>query len=51
MPKLVYIGEVEKEIVGFGVFKPGDEVDFDETLFATGLFEKKPISLDEGGNE
>jgi hypothetical protein len=38
---MIYIGEVEKEIIGFGVFKPGQEVDFNETLFATGLFSMK----------
>jgi hypothetical protein len=38
---LKYIGDIEKEIVGFGIFKPGDEVDYNETLYATGLFSKK----------
>lgn len=34
-----YIGQEEREVPGFGVYKPGDEVDFDETLHATGLFD------------
>jgi hypothetical protein len=41
MAKLVYIGEEEREIVNFGVYKPGDEVDFNETLLSTGLFVEK----------
>jgi hypothetical protein len=41
MSKLVYIGEVEKEIPQFGVYKPGDEVEFNETLLSTGLFSQK----------
>lgn len=35
-----YIGEVVKEIPGFGVYKPGDEIEFNDILFSTGLFEK-----------
>ena len=46
---MIYIGEIEKEIVGFGVFKPGDKIEFDETLFATGLFSMKEDN--KGGNE
>jgi hypothetical protein len=38
LAKLVYIGEDEKEIPQYGVYKPGDQVDFDETLLSTGLF-------------
>jgi hypothetical protein len=38
---MIFIGECEKEIVGFGVYKPGDETDYDEILFATGLFKMK----------
>lgn len=41
MAKLVYIGEDEKEIPQYGVYKPGDEVEFDETLLSTGLFSEK----------
>jgi hypothetical protein len=41
MAKLIFIGEDEKEIPQFGVYKPGDEVDFDETLLSTGLFSEK----------
>jgi hypothetical protein len=41
LAKLIYIGKEEKEIVNFGVYKPGDEVDFDETLLSTGLFSQK----------
>jgi hypothetical protein len=41
LAKLIYIGEEEKEIVNFGVYKPGDEVDFDEILLSTGLFSQK----------
>lgn len=44
---MIFIGECEKIIVGFGIFKPGDETEFDEALFATGLFKKK----DKGGTE
>jgi hypothetical protein len=43
-----YIGEVEKIITGFGVFKPGDTIEFNDILFATGLFEKE---VQEGVNE
>jgi hypothetical protein len=43
-----YIGEVEKEIVGFGVYKPGEVVEFNSTLFETGLFERE---VQEGVNE
>lgn len=35
-----YIGEDEREFPNYGVFKPGDEVEFNETLFSTGLFLK-----------
>lgn len=38
--KLEYIGEEEREIPGHGVYKPGDVVDFDKTLHATGLFDE-----------
>lgn len=35
-----YIGDTEREFVGFGVFKPGDKTEYNETLFLTGYFEK-----------
>jgi hypothetical protein len=39
MPKkMKYIGEEEREVPQYGVFKPGDVVDFDENLHKTGLF-------------
>lgn len=38
---LIYIGETEKEIPNYGLFKPGDEVEFNQTLFETGLFKQK----------
>lgn len=34
-----YTEKSEREIPRFGVFKPGDEVEYEETLFNTGLFE------------
>lgn len=37
--KMKYIGHEEREVPGFGVYNPGDVVDFDETLRATGLFD------------
>lgn len=36
--RMTYTGDEEREVPGIGVFKPGDEVDFSETLQATGLF-------------
>jgi hypothetical protein len=40
MPKrMKYIGEGPREIPQFGVFKPGDEVEYDKTLHDTGLFD------------
>lgn len=36
--KMEYIGEDERIFPGFGQFKPGDEVEHDETLLSTGLF-------------
>ncbi|MDF2791310.1 MAG: hypothetical protein K0S80_4412 [Neobacillus sp.] len=39
--KLVYIGKEERIIPQFGQFKPGDEVDFNESLLSTGLFKEK----------
>jgi hypothetical protein len=37
--KMKYIGEEPREIPQYGVFKPGDEVEYNETLFNTGLFD------------
>ncbi len=39
--KLIFTGEYEKIIPNFGVYKPGDEVDFDKSLLETGLFREK----------
>jgi hypothetical protein len=36
--KMKYIGQEEREIAQFGVFKPGDVVEYDESLHDTGLF-------------
>jgi hypothetical protein len=36
--KMKYMAEDEREIAQFGVFKPGDVVDYDEKLHKTGLF-------------
>lgn len=33
-------GDEEKWIPGFGVFIPGQQVEFDSNLFLTGYFEK-----------
>lgn len=33
-----YIGEEERIFPQYGVFKPGDEVEYNETLLSTGLF-------------
>jgi hypothetical protein len=37
--KMTYIGEEEREIPQHGVFKPGDIVEYNETLYETGLFD------------
>ncbi|MDQ0414234.1 hypothetical protein [Mesobacillus stamsii] len=39
--KLVYIGKDERIIPNYGVFKPGDEVEFNVILLSTGLFREK----------
>lgn len=39
--KIIYIGEEEKIFPQHGQFKPGDEVEFNETLLSTGLFAEK----------
>lgn len=36
--KMKYIGEEERIFPQHGQFKPGDEVDHNETLLSTGLF-------------
>lgn len=41
--KMIYIGEEERIVPRHGVFKPGDEVDFDEELHSTGLFDEKKV--------
>jgi hypothetical protein len=33
-----YSGEEEREIPRYGVFKPGDVVEYNESLHGTGLF-------------
>lgn len=35
-----FIGDEEKWIPGYGIFKPGDSVEYNENLFSTGYFEK-----------
>jgi hypothetical protein len=39
--KMIYTGDEPREIPGFGVYKPGDEVEYDEILHGTGLFKIK----------
>jgi hypothetical protein len=39
--KIKYIGEEERIFPQYGQFKPGDEVEFNETLLSTGLFVEK----------
>ncbi len=36
--KMKYIGEEEREVPQYGVYKPGDVVEYDESLHNTGLF-------------
>lgn len=36
--KITYIGDEPREIPGYGVYKPGDELEYNETLHDTGLF-------------
>jgi hypothetical protein len=49
--KIVYIGEGERIFPGFGQFKPGDEVEHDETLLSTGLFRVKIQKEKKDGEE
>ncbi|MFC4768741.1 hypothetical protein [Effusibacillus consociatus] len=37
--KMTFIGDEEREIPGYGVFKPGDVVDFNKSLHESGLFD------------
>jgi hypothetical protein len=43
-----YIGDEERIVPQYGVFKPGDVVDYDESLHSTGLFSvnKQPQKKD-----
>ncbi len=34
------IAEQPREVPGFGIFEPGQVVDFDPVLFSTGIFER-----------
>lgn len=38
---MTYKHQEKREIPGYGVFKPGDTVEYDEILFKSGLFDKK----------
>ena len=38
---LVFIGPEPREFPGFGIFGPGDEVDYNETLAKSNLFKPK----------
>ncbi|WP_181444675.1 hypothetical protein [Bacillus sp. 03113] len=52
MKKMIYIGDEEREIPQHGVFKTGDEVEFNKTLYSTGLFrEKKARNVEKEGEE
>lgn len=44
--KIVYTGEEERIFPQYGVFKPGDETDFNESLLKTGLFVEKKTKKD-----
>lgn len=47
-----YIGDEEREIPQYGVYKPGDEVEFNKTLLSTGLFrEMKNSKTEKAGEE
>jgi hypothetical protein len=37
--KMKYVGEEPREIPQYGVYEPGVEVEYDKTLFNTGLFD------------
>lgn len=40
--KMKYKGTEEREIPGYGLYKPGEVVEYDDTLLSTGLFEGIP---------
>jgi hypothetical protein len=48
-----YIGDEEREIPGYGVFKTGDVVELDDSLHSTGLFEviEKKRNKEKDGDE
>lgn len=43
-----YTGKEEREIAKFGVYKPGDVVNFNESLLQTGLFTVEKKKNEEG---
>lgn len=43
--KMKFVGDSERIFPGYGQFKPGDEVEYDETLLSTGLFDEKKGKL------
>jgi hypothetical protein len=45
------IASEPREVPGFGVFEPGQVVDYDETLFASGIFEKVESDKKKGRDE
>lgn len=49
--KMKYIGDEERIFPQLGVFKPGDEVDFNEELLLTGLFIEKKTKSEKEGEE
>jgi hypothetical protein len=49
--KMKYIGEEERIFPNYGVYKPGDEVESDETLLSTGLFVEVKEKLEKVGEE
>jgi hypothetical protein len=49
--KMKYNGTEERQVPGYGLYKPGDEVEYEETLFNTGLFDSiKESKKKEGDN-
>jgi len=49
--KMIFICYEPREVPGLGVFEPGQEVDYDETLYATGLFKIAEPSKKKGGDK
>lgn len=49
--KIKYTGEEERIFPNYGVFKPGDEVESNETLLSTGLFVEVKKNLKKDGEE